>query len=73
MFWWGFPIMCTGGVIFLIGIIAYFFLSFIDTVILIDVSWFVFKIIIVWVTIGVAIAMTGFGFWCIAGIWGPYV
>ena len=71
MFWWGFPVMCTGATIFVVGLVISVIVSLVN--IYFDIPWFTLAIVIAIDILGVSMAIIGFFCWCMAEIWGPYV
>lgn len=70
MFWWGFPVMLTGGVVFIIGIILTAIAGILDNDF--DIPGIVFALIVSLDILGAGMAIIGFFCWCMAEIWGPY-
>lgn len=71
MFWWGFPVMCTGAVVFVVGIILTAIAMMLD--IEFDIPGIAFALIISLDILGAGMAIIGFFCWCMAEIWGPYI
>ena len=70
MFWWGLPVMATGAVMFLIGLIISMVIALIQADI--DIPDCILKIVVAIDILGISATVVGFFFYCMSEIWSPY-
>lgn len=71
MFWWGFPVMCTGAVVFVIGLVFTAIMGILDIVF--DIPGIASALVVSLDILGVGMAIIGFFCWCMGEIWSPYI